>query len=71
MFLGIDSFEIIPKNIPKKIIQTKIITNEVIKQANPASDTKKNGNIAITPPKKGLIPLTKETTTPVKLSAFS
>ena len=71
MFLSIDSFEIIPKNIPKKIIQIKIIMKEVIKHVIPASATKKKGNIATIPPRNGLIPLTKETTNPVKVSAFS
>lgn len=71
MYLGIDSFEIMPRNVPKKIIQIKIITKEVIKLVIPASATKKKGIIATTPPKNGLIPLTKETINPVKRSAFS
>ena len=41
-----DSFEILPKNIPKKIIHIKIRTNEAKKLVNPASATKKNGKMA-------------------------
>ena len=51
-FLVIDSFEILPRKIPKKIIHTKIRTKEVKKLLNPASSTKKNGKMATIPPKK-------------------
>ncbi|MHA1293306.1 MAG: hypothetical protein ACTSQJ_11645, partial [Promethearchaeota archaeon] len=66
IFLGIESLEITPKNIPRKIIQIKIIRKEIRNVTIPASETKKNGNKATTPPKNGAPPFIKDTTLPVK-----
>lgn len=71
MFFSIDSLEIIPKNTPKNIIHTKMITNDIIKEEITSSFTKKKGKIATSPPKKGLTPFTMDTMITEKFSAFS
>ncbi len=57
----IDSFEIIPKNTPSKIIQKRIIKKDVIKVDIPAVETRKKGIRATRPPKNGDPPFIMET----------
>ena len=70
MFFIIDSFETIPKKTPSKIIQTRIIENDIIKINRLAYWTHKNGIKGIKPPKKGEPPFIQETTILAKFSAF-
>ena len=71
VFFKIESLEIFPRKMPRKMMHIMIMMNATIKVPNPALRVKKNGTIGTIPPKNGLKPFTKDTNTPVNLSAFS
>ena len=60
-----------PKTMPKKTMQTNIVTKDIIKVDIPAFRMKKNGNEGIIPPIRGAVPFMNETKKLANLSAFS
>ncbi len=71
MFFIIDSFDIAPKIMPKKIIQTNIVIKDIKKVGIPAFCMKKKGNEGTIPPKRGAVPFMNETKKLANFSAFS
>ena len=70
-FFIIDSFDIAPNIMPKKIIQTNIVTKDIKKVVIPAFCMKKKGNEGTIPPKRGAVPFVNETKKLANFSAFS